>query len=347
MNQLKSKESLADENSQESDGTVEDEYIKDKLQKDLDETTEVKASKDDMTSAFYKNDNPKTRTTRLEGSDIETLVKRGWNLDKVSSHPNPTNRYFHYGVAENCKLCRRYENRKKNKNNKTTKPKETSTPRRFVHVHLKDLASLEKAWTEVPSGKMPVAYMAYVGGRVHMTVFYRPCTIDVAAALFKFGQQLMKDLPEAKVTIGEETDINSILYPDKKIYTLKVRLPAGVRNILKQVSLRKWLPHVTDHTNSLKIGDKIVLKPELELIYADINVDYDLKTAQSYDVLQSYIKDPTIDEEENEDVQSKEKELTKTDESSNRESSGPIVAEADNIERGNQVSGDNTTNEDA
>lgn len=219
---------------------------------------------EDFTDAFYKNGKESTRTTSLTNKR-DAIIKAGWNLEEVPHHESVDGRVLHYGEADNCKLCNRI-----NRRNKEVKQDDKENVKRFEHVTIESLASLIKAWNEVPADRDAVMYMHYTtqdNSGLHMTVFYELATLSKACALYAFGKQLMKERSELKVKILDETDINSHLYPDKTIWNLKVIMPRGIRHVISGFSGRNFIPHMTDHTGKLKPGDVLTLTPELQVIY--------------------------------------------------------------------------------
>lgn len=275
----KEKESFNQDSSPtESDDNVE---VKSELVKSEDEEEtspevgEEQADNVDNTDGVAGFVNPKypgkvtTKLWRLKGEADADTVERvkglGWIVGS-DYHFGKTG--IHFGKTEDCKECKRISG--------NTKKEVPET--RFLELN--SLSDVQTEWAKSPNG-LNVIYMAYYvkdDPKHHMTVFYIPCGIGQAAAMYMFGKRIAAELPKLKAKIGPpNTELD---LAGRDALSLQVRLKGDIRAILNKLTIRDWQPHMTImEEGEYKEGDVIELVPQIQLIRSDLS---HIENARSY-----------------------------------------------------------------
>lgn len=236
-----------------------------------------------------KNDNirPKFRKIDNAGNKLERSIlyaqkdeswdeaykrlgpeNKKWFSDEDQIHASPNKRELHKGDPETCELgnCRLVRNQK-------IKDEEKQL---FIHRQLHSLEDVANMWKNVPSGRMPVFFYGLVsptGNGLHVTLIYRECGPNFAGALFTAASESIGRLKKRhrQVTIAGDAGFHSELYPDSNIYGVNLTLDRTTRSLVDKLSVRKWIPHITDTSGELKEGDVLELEPQIQVLYVKIS----------------------------------------------------------------------------
>lgn len=244
-------------------------------------------AKEHQKRTLFTNRNGKATPTLVmpKGYSLDQAINhwcaKGWNLDTIPYHQVAGTELVHAGVIPDCLKCNPVVS--ENKNGKA----EQVPSKPFIHVPINSEKDISNAWVNVPRGRLPVVFCSYGGVLgIHLTMIYHICSVNKAVALWHLWNKLVKDNETLNMTIDGISDINSHLYPDTRIYSVKTRLKGGWKSILDKLSdYKKWVPHITDHSGKLQVGDKLILHPDFHVIYAldkadDRSVDRYLKSLE-------------------------------------------------------------------
>jgi hypothetical protein len=197
-----------------------------------------------------------------QGEDIEKALARlrnKWIIDKF--HQNRDQTAIHAGevsAGETCQLC-----------TKEKVPDETDNY--FETIETPD--DIIRCWKRSHNGlgifyfmlsdesvADPVEYANSNGTMpFHMTIMYHPCGINEAICLYFWAREVYA-LFDGKTVIKIGSKNEKVV---GKVKDAIVKMPGGVRPFIKNLSLRGWVPHVTDSENALKEGDYLVVKPHI------------------------------------------------------------------------------------
>jgi hypothetical protein len=218
---------------------------------------------------FEKESGAKSRSLRKrpdedDESFFARLKKQGWlDPDKVEHHWSVADSLnLHSGEESKCFICNKKakvspetveksdtevsteagedENvEKESTEDSSPPPSSDNNDSEFVWNEIQNIDSIKDIILKTPKGMHSVFYMAVGDEDKHMTILYVECGIGLATALTVVTEKYLK---KVKVRF---TNHKLDFVPDKDVYEVKVRLPGGLRDLIKKIAIRDFVPHVT------------------------------------------------------------------------------------------------------